>query len=135
MHRTYYCPHCSALLNPNVKVILSAVHGDKRGLILLSPQPGNYKAIIPPDMGIQQGTAFEIRCPVCNADLTSREDPNLATLNFRIDSGGSGEVRFSKIYGQQATYVISGEETRAFGMDAQIYGSINFFGEGIEELD
>ncbi|MBN1336773.1 MAG: hypothetical protein JXB39_12515, partial [Deltaproteobacteria bacterium] len=107
MKRTYSCPRCQATLNPNVKVILSAVRDGRRGLVLLSPQPGNYNAIVPEDLGIEPGDLVEFRCPVCNALLTSSENENLALLRFRFSTGLQGTVLFSRRYGEHATYFIS----------------------------
>ena len=45
MKNLFVCPHCQSVLNPNVKILLVASYGKKRGLVLLSPQPGNYKFI------------------------------------------------------------------------------------------
>ena len=42
MTRTYSCPHCDGVLNPGSKIILKASYKASRGLILLSPKPGNY---------------------------------------------------------------------------------------------
>ena len=45
MKNTFVCPHCQGVLNPNVKILLVAVANRRKGMILLSPQPGNYKSI------------------------------------------------------------------------------------------
>lgn len=132
MKRTYSCPRCQATLNPNVKVILTAVRGNRRGLILLSPQPGNYNAIVPEDLPIAAGDLVEFHCPVCNALLTSPENENLAALRFRFSTGLQGTVLFSRRYGEHATYFISDDEVRTYGDDLGGGAGLNFFGVGQE---
>jgi len=133
MRRTYSCPRCQATLNPNVKVILTAVRGSGRGLVLLSPQPGNYSAIVPEDLPIQPGDLVEFRCPVCNALLTSEENENLAMLRFRFSTGLQGVVLFSRRYGEHATYFVSDDEVRSYGEDLGQGPGMNFFGAGQDE--
>lgn len=135
MKRTYHCPHCGATLNPNVKVILTAVGGGARGLILMSPQPGNYDAIIPAELGLVEGQLVDFSCPVCRHDLACTDEPRLAEVAFRRTSGAAGRVRFSRKFGERATFVITGEEVRSYGENAAEYGGMNFFGAGNPELD
>ena len=45
MKNIFTCPHCEAVLNPSVKILLVIGYRKKKGMILLSPQPGNYKYI------------------------------------------------------------------------------------------
>jgi hypothetical protein len=130
MKRSYSCPRCQATLNPNVKVILTAVSAGRRGLVLLSPQPGNYNAIMSEELPIQVGDLVEFRCPVCNALLTSGENENLAALRFRFSTGLQGTVLFSRRYGEHATYFISDDEVRTYGDDLGQGASVNFFGVG-----
>lgn len=128
--RTYTCPRCQANLNPNVKIILAAARGERRGLVLLSPQPGNYKAIGTDELGLQSGDLVEFRCPVCNAGLTASHDENLASLDFRFSTGLTGKVFFSRRYGEHATYFVTNDEIRSYGDAALDESSRNFFGAG-----
>jgi hypothetical protein len=132
MKRTYYCPKCQATLNPSVKIILTATHEGKSGIVLLSPQPGNYRAIIPEELKLGRGDLVEFRCPVCNADLTSDADPRMAHLRFRFSTGTSGYVEFARRFGEHATYFVTEQSIRSFGPDAEEQG-FNFFGAGHEE--
>jgi hypothetical protein len=135
MKRSYFCPHCGATLNPNVKVILTASSGKTRGLILFSPQPGNYDAIVPEELGLSEGQMVDFSCPVCRADLTSPEVPRLAYVSFRTSTGVEGRVKFSRKFGERATFVITGEEVRSYGENAAEYMGMNFFGAGNPELE
>ena len=45
MKNVYLCPHCHSNLNPSVKIVLVASYRQRKGLILLSPQPGNFKFV------------------------------------------------------------------------------------------
>jgi hypothetical protein len=133
MKRFYHCPECRTRLNPNVKVILKAVIGDRQGLLLLSPQPGNYQIIASESLRLVEGETTELYCPVCQADLVSKVDPNLAELAYRTDQGGQGRVVFSRVYGEHATYVLNEESVRSYGENAGAYSASNFFGAGGEE--
>ena len=132
MKRTYFCPHCGATLNPNVKIVLTAVHGDERGLILLSPQPGNYKSIIPPELTLEVGDLLELYCPVCNADLAT--SPTIARVDFRFSTGTEGSVSFSRRYGEHATYLVSEDQVRTYGAHAEALDEgTNYFGVGRDQ--
>lgn len=131
MKRTYRCPKCQAVLNPNVKIVLAARRLERRGLVLLSPQPGNYQAIVPPDLGLQHGDLVEFHCPVCGARLTAPHDENLAVLDFRFSTGLAGRVLFSRRYGEHATYFVADDEVKTYGEHAPGQ-QVNFFGVGGE---
>ena len=130
MKRSYYCPECRAVLNPNVKVILAAYRSETRGLVLLSPQPGNYQAIISDDLPMRAGDLVEFHCPVCGHLLTASHDENLAEMDFRFSTGLEGKVYFSRRYGEHATYFVASDDVRAFGEHVNDSGGVNFFGAG-----
>ncbi len=130
MKRQYFCTSCNAVLNPNVKIILRASARDRQGLILLSPQPGNYQVIGDDALKLVRGERTTFSCPVCHADLRSGAAENLAEIGFRDLGGGEGRVNFSRVAGEHATWVITDERVRAYGEDAVAYDSVNFFGEG-----
>ena len=130
MKRVYFCPKCETTLNPNVKVVLVAANGDKRGLVLMSPQPGNYQIFTSDNLEIKKGDLLEIFCPVCGANLRSHVDRHLAEISFRTSQGEEGRVDFSRVAGEHATYIITAEEIRSYGENAGVYGARNFFGEG-----
>lgn len=131
MKRIYSCPHCGVTLNPNVKIILRARVGDRHGLLLLSPQPGDYQVLGNDGLGAEPGEKVEFSCPDCHASLQSVADPNLAEIRFRDGATRTeGRIDFSRVFGEQATYVVTREQVKAYGQDSRAYDSVNFFGEG-----
>jgi hypothetical protein len=130
MKRFYYCLKCSTHLNPGTKIILTFVAKCGQGLILFSPQPGNYSVIVSEATRFRQGEVVQFCCPVCHADLTSSLNKNLAEIGFRFPEGPDGRVLFSRRYGEHATYFVTKEEARSYGENAQVYSQVNFFGEG-----
>lgn len=133
MKRHYTCPKCQATLNPNVKIIMTAKKNKRRGLILFSPQPGNYNAYIPSDLNLKKGDLVQLFCPICGESLTSKLNKNLAEINFHLDNGNSGRVTFSRRYGEHASYFVTDETVRAYGDSSQRYGAMNFFGERLDD--
>lgn len=128
MKRTYACPHCNAVLNPSVKIVLRAQIKKRSALFLFSPKPGNYDVFIPPGFGLAEGDRVDFGCPVCGADLTSAKGKTWAEIGFSTDSGAQGSVVFSKLYGTHATCFITREQMRWYGEDAG--GNTNFWGAG-----
>ena len=130
MKNDFTCPHCLAVLNPSVKILLVVSYRNTKGMILLSPQPGNYKYICDSSVERQLSTGAKIRfsCPVCTEDLTSPTNSQLAELRMVAPGGNFRRVEFSRIYGKNATFVFDGEDVTAFGDDADNLGSTNFFG-------
>lgn len=133
MKRTYFCPKCKAILNPNVKIILTLASGRRRSLILLSPQPGNYSVILPLDVTLRRGEEVDFFCPACSSSLRSEANDHLAEIGFRLEDGAKGRVNFSRKYGEHATYFVTKERVRSYGENAAIYGDANFFGAGERE--
>ena len=129
MKRTYFCPHCEGNLNPNVKIVLRAAVGGQTGLFLFSPQPGNYDVIIPEGFRLKKKDIVAFSCPICNADLTSPRDKDLASIRFASTFGAEGTVAFAREYGRHATYFITRESVRAYGEHASAE-KINFWGVG-----
>jgi predicted RNA-binding Zn-ribbon protein involved in translation (DUF1610 family) len=125
----YACPHCKAVLNPNIKIILRLRRGKRQGLILISPRPGNYKIICDDSFGqhLKDGELSEFSCPVCNAVLTSRASRNLAEL-LLLQPNGPRRIQFSRVFGEHATFILNGEKVIPYGEHAAVYDEINFFG-------
>ena len=67
MKSIYACPHCQTVLNPSVKILLVVSHKNKKGMILLSPEPGNFHFICDKELqdSLKQGTLVTFSCPVC----------------------------------------------------------------------
>ena len=129
MKRGYFCPKCEVTLNPSTKLILRVSRGPMRGLVLFSPQPGNYNAIWSPELKLSEGDRVDIACPVCGADLRYEADERFARIGFATPSGMTGHVLFSRILGEHATYFVTKETIRSYGEAALRTDGPNFFGE------
>jgi predicted RNA-binding Zn-ribbon protein involved in translation (DUF1610 family) len=129
MRRNYSCPHCHGILNPNIKIILRADHESHRGLMLFSPQPGNYDCIIPEGFKLKKKSMVRFLCPLCGKDLTSRRDRTMAEIHYATSAGHEGMVVFSRIYGHHATYFITDEEVKSYGEHID-EDTVNFWGLG-----
>jgi len=130
MKNVFSCPHCKAVLNPSVKILLVISYKKKKGKILLSPQPGNYKYICDPSVEkhLTEGAKVRFSCPVCSEDLTSSTSSQLAEMRMTAPGQETRRVEFSRIYGKNATFIYDDEGVIAFGEDAENLGSTNFFG-------
>ncbi len=128
MKWNYACPHCGATLNPHTKVILAARRGKRRGLILLSPQPGNYRSIIHESFPLAGGEMVEFSCPACGHALTSAAASRLAEILLVRPGQPPRRVEFSRVYGEHATFILDGENVVPYGDDAGVYERVNFFG-------
>ena len=133
MKRRYFCPACDANLNPNVKIILMVRRNGDEGLILLSPQPGNYQTILSDELTLTDNDLVSFHCPVCGVSLTNEKDNNMAQIAFRFSNGRVGIVYFSRKYGHHATYFVTDEQIEAYGDDAMPQQHMNFFGSGQSE--
>ena len=131
MKNIFVCPHCQGVLNPNVKILLVADTGQAKGLVLLSPQPGNYKYLCDHSLesALRPGETIAFSCPLCQAALVSENNPQLARLELHVSSHEPRRVEFSSVYGTHATFIISGNEVvDTYGEDADGFDGLNFFG-------
>jgi len=130
MKNVYACPHCEANLNPSVKVVLVAAYRRRKGLILLSPLPGNYKFVCDPFLAetMEAGSLVKFSCPVCAADLTAPGKRDFAELHLIAPGRAPRRVRFSRKFGTHATFVIDGDEIMAYGDDVDEFAQKNYFG-------
>ncbi len=130
MSRSFYCPHCKKLLNPHRKVIFLVENGNELELVLLSAQLGDYSAVHSRSMELVDGAVYTFRCPVCRADLTSSINNRLVDLVTREDEDGQDmHVSFSRVHGEEATFLMADDGINRFGADADRYEGVNFFGE------
>ncbi len=130
MKNSFVCPHCQGVLNPNVKILLVAVNKRRKGMVLLSPQPGNYKYLCDPSLeeAFQPGDTITYSCPLCTADLTAEGNPKFARLELHTPSHNPRRVEFNRTYGTHATFIIDSGDVTAYGDDADDFESTNFFG-------
>ncbi len=121
----YRCPHCSCVLNPNVRVVLAAFCGDKRGLVLMSSKLGDFKLIC--DKGfcsrIEPGDMVDFHCPVCSESLTSKTMDHFSELKM-IDPDKPDQrpaiILFSRVCDERATFVYDGDSVREYGEAARL---------------
>lgn len=130
MKRAYFCPHCRGLLNPGAKVIFVIEHGRDRGLLLLSPELGDYAAVLAKSHPIEPGALNEFFCPICHHELRSPASDNLVEILCRQADGSEARVDFSRVAGEHATFVCGPRGIASFGEHAPRYEDVNFFGEG-----
>ncbi len=121
MKWTYSCPHCRAMLNPQDAIILVARHKDRVWLVGLHPEPGEYEVFVPPDVKVTSGDRWSFACPVCSVDLVTDFSNDLCAVDIHSDDEDH-RVFFSRIAGEQATFVISAEGLRSkHGKDVDTY--------------
>jgi hypothetical protein len=93
-------------LNPGETIVLVAVHGTRRALMGFHPEPGNYRAYLPPGLRLEPGEKWEFSCPLCHASLISYVDRDLCAIDMRTDDA-KHRVYFSRRAGEHATFVAS----------------------------
>ncbi|MCF8303081.1 MAG: hypothetical protein K9I94_07380 [Bacteroidales bacterium] len=121
-NKDFLCPKCKGNLRVEEYIILSAKDKDKdRGLILLSPELGNYEVHHHPDFDISGGNLVDFYCPLCHKRITSKQHKNLAWLIMRDQEGQEYDILFSQIRGEQCTFKVLGKHTESFGKDAHQY--------------
>lgn len=99
-------------------------------MILLSPQPGNYKFICDSSVSavVKPGASLTFFCPVCTEDLTSPENKKFVELTLIDPNQHTRKVEFSRIHGTHATFIIDGDVVTPFGDDVEDSNPPNFFG-------
>ena len=132
MGRSYFCPHCRRMLNPGTKVIFLVENGDNRELMLLSAKLGEYSAVYSRSMKFEEGKVYTFRCPMCRSDLTSSLDENLVDILTESDEDIMVRVSFSRVFGEQATFLRAPDGVNRYGEHASRYEGVNFFGEAAD---
>lgn len=122
MRENFLCPKCFGHLNVGESVVFSTrSKKDEVGLILLSPQLGNYKVSSHPSFQIEEGDYVEFFCPLCHIQLTSEKNENLAKVLMIDEELKESEILFSKIAGERCTYKIIEGNIEKFGEDSARY--------------
>jgi hypothetical protein len=129
MTKNYLCPACKAHLMAGGHIIFVArtSTGD-RGLLLLSPELGDYTVTHHPSLRYREGDQLDFFCPVCQHSLSMPgKADNLAEVIMQEKDGAEYLIVFSKTAGQKCTYKVKGSDLiEAFGEDAGNY--TNFWG-------
>ena len=112
MQKYYVCPECHGHLMVGEYIILSAKNReDKKGLLLLHPEIGNYTSIKHPTFKLTVGDPIDFYCPMCQHYLQSRLDKNLVHVIMIDKDKKEYDVYFSRIAGEQSTYKVAGDKT------------------------
>lgn len=127
MEKGYYCTHCKAQLNVGNDIIFTVKTRKKNaGLLLVSPQVGDYSVKKDSLFEIENGEHLEIICPVCHQNLhEGKVHENLAKVIMKDESGNESELFFSEIFGERCTYKITNKKLERYGEDSMNY---NFWG-------
>ena len=120
----YSCPRCAAHLNPGPRIILLGRYKGESGLFAFNPEPGNYETDLPAGIGIHPGEVWDFLCPACHGDLSFPGGRELAALDMKDGVGNWRKVVFSRVAGEQATFVISQNpelEVKEYGVNFSKY--------------
>ena len=127
MKKDFICPECTGQLFVNDRIIFSTkTDSGKAGLILLSPELGDYKVVKHESYKINEGEHVDFYCPICHANLIVEKGNHKFTRVMMVEMGEEYEVLFSQIAGEKCTYVIGEGSVKAFGEDADEF--TNFWG-------
>jgi len=128
MKNEYLCPYCRGSLKVDNDIIIAVRTEDqKRGLLLLSPELGNYRCRKHPSLTYKEGERIETFCPMCHSNLKAiNVNQNLAEVILVDEHGEEYLIYFSEIAGEHSTYKISDHDVESFGDDSEDY--LNYFG-------
>ena len=119
----YICPICGGQLRVKNSILISAKSKttNKRGLIFLDPEIGNYTKTTHPSFELQKGEECMIYCPICHTTLNREENPHLVKVNMIDDNNVEYDVFFSNVVGEECTYKIKDKKVEMLGPDAERY--------------
>jgi hypothetical protein len=125
----YLCPKCRGHLRVGNELIFSTrTASGTAGLVLLSPEVGDYTVLKHPSYVFKQGEHVDFFCPICHENLEATEySKNLAKVLAVDEHGKESTLVFSEIVGERCTYKLTDRHLEAFGDDSPHY--MNFFGE------
>ncbi|MBK6966861.1 MAG: hypothetical protein IPH20_23910 [Bacteroidales bacterium] len=131
MKNRFLCPSCRSDLKIKNSVIFSArTEKGINGLVLFSPELGNYSILHVPAFTYTEGEHIDFYCPVCHANLGVPEiGKDLAEVIMMDEKKVEYNIIFSEIAGKQCTIKMK-EKTiiESYGEDAGEFS--NFWGEG-----
>jgi len=116
MKTHFICPGCKGYLDVGDQIVLAAItQNNDAGLILLSPELGNYTVKTNLLFKINIGEKYDFYCPVCHEKLATDLHDNLSRVILVDENNINYEILFSKIAGEKSTYKIVGESLEIFG--------------------
>ncbi|MFO7922559.1 MAG: hypothetical protein R6U58_02565 [Bacteroidales bacterium] len=122
MEYDYLCPICEGHLRVGDKLVFAAkTRENKKGLIFLSPELGNYTTEHHPSFDIQEGEEYRYYCPICHASLNQPEKDKLVKIFMVDENEEEFEIFFSGIAGEKCTYRMRDKEKEEFGPDRDKY--------------
>ena len=126
MKNDFICPYCRGHIKVGEHVIFSAKDEKNNvGLILLSPEIGNYSIIKHDNFEIKDGEKIDLYCPICHEELIRRHtNTNLAHIIMVDEKNEEHNIFFSGIVGEHSTFKVKEGKVEKFGKDAHKY--VNF---------
>ncbi len=127
MKTNFLCPHCRGHLRVSNSIIfLTKTNKGKSGLLLISPDLGDYTVKMHPDYNdFEEGDIVNFICPICYENLDAEEyDKNLAKVIMQEENGKESIIVFSKITGEKCTFKIHEGNIKSYGGDADAYKSL-----------
>jgi len=122
MEYNYLCPMCRGHLRIGDKLVFSAkTRENKKGLIFLSPELGNYTTEHHPSFDIKEGEEYLFYCPICHAKLNQEENEKLVKIFMTDENEAEYEIFFSGIAGEKCTYRMRDRVTEEIGPDKGKY--------------
>jgi uncharacterized protein YbaR (Trm112 family) len=119
----YYCPVCKGQLRVDNNLVFTAKSktSNRKGLIFLSPELGNYTTSKHPEFEVLKGEEFVLYCPICHTTLNREENNNLVKVFMKDENGKEYEIFFSGIAGEKCTYKMRDKQVEGMGPDAELY--------------
>lgn len=124
MKADFICPHCHGYLNVGENVIFTIRNARwSGGILLLSPELGEYTYHNHPSFKIDAGEEFDFLCPICHADLSVSGKEKLAKVIMREKDNGKHEffIVFSRKEGERCTFKVSEKHLETYGEAASKY--------------
>ncbi|HZJ73193.1 MAG TPA: hypothetical protein VFC87_00185 [Perlabentimonas sp.] len=120
MKTNFMCPKCRGYLGVDNKVIFCIkTKGWEGGLLMLTPELGDYTSLHHPSFSFKENDDFDFYCPICGYDLSVDGEKRLAKVILKEDNDKEYYVIFSKIKGEQCTYKVANQKVEGkFGKDA-----------------
>jgi hypothetical protein len=121
----YVCPDCKSYLRiwNNIIFSVKSCTEDKKGLLLLNPELGNYDFISHYKLDFNKMDCIDFFCPVCNFDLTAKDvNKKLARIIMIDENEKEFDLYFSRLRGEESTFKVSnGDIIEKFGKDSSSY--------------
>ena len=131
MNNRYLCPKCRSELKIKDHIIFSAeTEKGKKGILLISPELGNYTVIHDDKFEYDDGEHIDFYCPVCQAHLGIPQiSSDLAEVIMIDEKNDEYKIIFCEIAGKECTIKIKDKlVVESFGEDVNDYQ--NYWGSG-----